>query len=278
MQVTQDNFDIFTGSHVTLSVSDNTDTPTAFFDPSFSEVQNLAVFPTVKLSNNIETLEVYDDETTAKLAGTRKLENTSIVLNRVIDDPHQEMLIEAVKNKTLIRFRLFYVINSGYSLANTGYYQIFDGYVTGYKTRSGENKTTTIEFTVEPDGAILDQGIATEGKILRVGDFGIGAGTGAFVGAIDSEKLTGNRFVTYSGAVGSNPFSADTTILHCQPNDGSGWQLTSSTTGDPRLRVRTVQEGDRASGWAKVYTAVDKPTPSEIDAVSIHDRIDFGEF
>ncbi|HAK5372895.1 TPA: hypothetical protein H1V70_000119 [Salmonella enterica] len=276
MEITKE-FDIFAGSHVTVSLSDQTDNPISFFDPAFSEVQNLAQFPKLSLSNTVETLETYDSEYTSKLSGNKKLENTTLVLNRVLDDPHQAMLDEAIKNKTLLRFRLFYVIDSGFSLANTGYYQIFQGYITANRTRGGTDKIATIEYRIEPDGAILDEGIATEGAILRVGDYGIGAGTDVFQGVIDSELLTGNRFVTYKGSNGSNPFSQDTSLLHLQPNEESGWQLTCTPTGEPRLRVRTIQP-DGASAWTKIYTAFEKPTPAEIQAVSIHDRIDFGEF
>lgn len=276
MEITKE-FDIFSGSHVTVAISDMVDSPASFFDPSFTEVQNLAQFPKLALSNQIETIETYDSEYSEKLAGNKKLENTTLVLNRVIDDPHQTMLDKAIANKTLLRFRIFYVIDSGYSLANTGYYQIFEGYVTANKTRGGHDKIATIEYKIEPDGAILDEGIATEGQILRVGDFGIGAGTDVFTGPVDGEMLSGNRFVTYKGSNGSNPFSSDTSLLHLQPNEESGWQLTCTATGEPRLRVRTVQDNG-ASSWTKVYTTNEKPTPHEIGAVAQTDRIDFGEF
>lgn len=131
------------------------------------------------------------------MAGYRKLESTTLVVNRVLDDEHQDMLMKAVEDKTPLRFRMFYVVNSGYSAANTGYYVIFDAYVTSHKTRGSDNKVTTIEFKLDPDGGILDRGIATEGRILRQGDFGLGAGVHPFTGPIDSEALAGNRFVTY---------------------------------------------------------------------------------
>ncbi|MGT6746304.1 hypothetical protein ACRW6C_24735, partial [Escherichia coli] len=59
--------------------------------------------------------------------------------------------------------------------------------------------------------------------------------------------------------------------------EDGGWQLTCTASGAPRLRVRTVQK-DGNSGWVKVYSTEEKPTPAEIEAVSIHDRIDFGEY
>ncbi|EOJ6665447.1 hypothetical protein ACM3QP_005582, partial [Escherichia coli] len=117
----------------------------------------------------------------------------------------------------------------------------------------------------------------TEGKILRQGDYGVGSGVSPFTGPIDSEALAGNRFVTYQGSSASNPFSADTSLIHVQPNEDGGWQLTCTASGAPRLRVRTVQK-DGNSGWVKLYSTEEKPTPAEIEAVSIHDRIDFGEY
>ncbi|HDI6246956.1 TPA: hypothetical protein POA37_004329 [Escherichia coli] len=258
-------------------MSDMLDNQPDFFDPSFSPIDNVASFPTITESTEIETLEEYDHDATGKLAGYRKLEPTTLVLNRVIDDEHQAMLMKAVEDKTPLRFRMFYVVNSGYSAANTGYFCIFDAYVSSHKTRGSDSKAVTMEFKIEPDGGILDRGIATEGRLLRQGDFGIGAGVDPFTGGVDSEALAGNRFVTYKGTAGSNPFSSDTTLISLQPNEDGGWQLTCNASGDPRLRVRTIQK-DGQSRWVKIFSEHEKPTPAEIEAVSIHDRIDFGEY
>ena len=277
MNITHDNLDIFTGSHVEISISNQLDNQVDFFDPSFSSIENVAAFPTLTESTEIETFEEYDHDATGKLAGYRKLEPTTITVNRVLDDEHQAMLMKAVEDKTPLRFRMFYVVNSGYSAANTGYYVIFDAFVSSHKTRGSDNKAVTVEFKLEPDGGILARGIATEGKILRQGDFGIGAGVHPFTGGIDDTALAGNRFVTYKGTASGNPFSSDTTLISLQPNEQGGWQLTCNTAGDPRLRVRTIQKGGQ-SRWVKVYSENEKPTPAEINAVAKTDRIDFGEY
>ncbi|EHC2749465.1 hypothetical protein JTX96_000979 [Escherichia coli] len=278
MNITQDNLDIFTGSHVEVSVSTNVDAEPSFFDPSFSTIENLASFPTISFSNEIETLEEYNSEYTAKLRGGRRIENTNLILYRVIDDEHQELLNQAVINKQLLRFRVFYVINSDLNTSGqTGYYVVYDAYVTSTKTKGGDTSAVSIEYRLEPEGGVLLDGIATQGRVLREGDFGIGAGVGVFPGVIDSESLTGNRFVTYKGTASSNPFGADTAMVSLQPNEESGWQLTSSTTGNPRVRVRTIQKNGR-SKWVKIYSDVERPTCEEINAVSKTDRIDFGEY
>lgn len=278
MNITYDNLDIFTGSHVELSISTNTDSDPSFFDPSFSTVENLASFPTVSFSNEVETLEEYNSDATAKLRGGRRIENTNLSLYRVINDEHQEILNQAVLSKKLIRFRLFYVINADHNTSGqTGYYIVYDAYVTSSKTKGNDTSAVTIEYRLEPEGGVLLDGIATLGRVLREGDFGIGAGVGVFPGVIDSESLTGNRFVTYKGTANTNPFGADTTMISLQPNEDGGWQLTCNTSGDPRLRVRTIQKNG-ATGWFKVYTSAEKPTAADVGAVSLTAHVDFGEY
>ncbi|MDM4918072.1 hypothetical protein QT332_08070 [Escherichia coli] len=72
MNITHDNLDIFTGSHVEVSISNQLDNRVDFFDPSFSSIENVAAFPTLTESTEIETLEEYDQDATGKLAGYRK--------------------------------------------------------------------------------------------------------------------------------------------------------------------------------------------------------------
>lgn len=278
MNITYDNMDIFTGSRVELSISTNTDAEPSFFDPSFSTVENLASFPTISFSNEIETLEEYDSDATAKLRGGRKIENTNLSLYRVINDEHQELLNQAVLNKQLLRFRVFYVIDTNQNTSGqTGYYVLYDAYVTSQKTKGSDSSAVTIEYRLEPEGSVLLDGMATEGRILREGDYGIGAGVGVFPGVVDSESLTGNRFVTYKGTASSNPFGADTTLISLQPNEDGGWQLTCNASGNPRLRVRTIQKGGQ-SKWVKIFSEHEKPTAQDVGAVSITARVDFGEY
>lgn len=182
MSITYDNMDIFTGSHVELSISTNIDAEPSFFDPSFSTVENLASFPTISFSNEIETLEEYNSDVTAKLRGGRKIENTNLSLYRVINDEHQELLNQAVLSKKLLRFRVFYVIDTDQNTSGqTGYYVLYDAYVTSAKTKGSDTSAVTVEYRLEPEGSVLLDGIATQGRVLREGDFGIGAGVGVFL-------------------------------------------------------------------------------------------------
>ncbi|MGC6744420.1 hypothetical protein ACP0HM_05095 [Escherichia coli] len=47
-------------------------------------IENIAAFPTITESTEIQTLEEYDQDATGKLAGYRKLESTTLVVNRVL--------------------------------------------------------------------------------------------------------------------------------------------------------------------------------------------------
>lgn len=271
------DFDIFTGSRVDICISKDVDSGKNFFDNGFSSpIPNLASFPSISRKNEISTLEEFGSDTDAKLSGIHKIETTELVVNEVLEDPHQQLLIEAFHNKTPLRFRNFYVINTDSEEAKTGYYIIYDAFVTGYKRVGGENAPVQLKFTIEPDGD-LKEGVIKEGRILRQGDFGIGAGVGEYVGSIDNEVLSGNRFVTFRGSESTNPFSVTATAIHCQPDENSGWQMVVESTGQyPVMRARTLNGG--SNPWVKVYTSEEKPTPAEINAIAKDDEIDFGEF
>ncbi|HEK0666379.1 TPA: hypothetical protein SMP26_001871 [Proteus mirabilis] len=271
------DFDIFTGSRVDVSISKDVDSGKNFFDNSFSSpIPNLASFPSISRKNEISTLEEFGSDTDAKLSGIHKIEKTELVVNEVLEDPHQQLLIEAFHNKTPLRFRNFYVISTDSAEQKTGYFIIYDAFVTSYKRKGGENAPVQLVFAIEPDGD-LKEGVVQEGRILRQGDFGVGAGVGEFVGSIDNEVLSGNRFVTFRGSESTNPFSVNATAIHGQPDENSGWQMVVESTGRyPVIRARTLNDG--SNPWVKVYTSEEKPTPSEINAVGKDEEIDFGEF
>lgn len=271
------DFDIFTGSRVDVSISKDVDSGKNFFDNSFSSpIPNLASFPSISRKNEISTLEEFGSDTDAKLSGIHKIEKTELVVNEVLEDPHQQLLIEAFHNKTPLRFRNFYVISTDSAEQKTGYFIIYDAFVTGYKRVGGENAPVQLKFTIEPDGD-LKEGVVQEGRILRLGDLGLGAGVGEYVGSIDNEVLSGNRFVTFRGSESTNPFSVTATAIHCQPDENSGWQMVVESTGQyPVMRARTLNGG--SNPWVKVYTSEEKPTPAEINAIAKDDEIDFGEF
>ena len=81
----------------------------------------------------------------------------------------------------------------------------------------GSSWTTALAFDAASGmatGAALTQSVgdATVGRLLRVGDFGIGADAGPLVADLDAHALSGS-FSAYGGAhaqapAGANPFSA----------------------------------------------------------------------
>lgn len=267
--------DIFIGSRVDVSFTLNTDSETAgFYDPGYVVIPELAAFPQVTVNTNMQELEVFDQDYSARLSGDKQIEATTIVVNEIPADPIQQTLIQAADDKTLVRFRNFYVIDTGESTTNSqqGMYQIFDAYVSGY-SRSGSNSSVAqIQYNLQPTGQILAQGVAETGELLRQGDYGVGAGVAGFPGPKDTVSLLGNSWRTYLSSVSDNPYTNDTTIIHSQPNESSAWQITGNTRNTPSLYVRNLQaDGENnvtKSKWIKVITEANLPKPEDINAVS----------
>lgn len=269
-----DKQDIFTGSRVDVSFTLNTDSDTAgFYDQGYVVVPELAAFPQVAINTNMQEIEVYDQDYSARLSGDKQIQETTLVVNEIPSDPIQGTLIQAAEDKTLVRFKNFYVIDTGESSTNSeqGVYQIYDAYVSGY-TRTGSNSSATqLSFTLQPTGAILAQGVAETGDVVRQGDYGVGAGVDGFPGPKDTLSLFGNSWRTALASSSDNPFGADTTIIHSQPNKNTAWQIAASTTGLPDLRIRNIQDNGSAvvkSPWIRVITDNNLPKPSDINAVA----------
>lgn len=264
--------DIFTGSRVDVSFTMNTQNETAsFFDPDYTDIKNLAAFPTLTSKTAISEIETYDDDMTSKLSGDISLEPTKLSMSYVINDPVQTTLIQAAKDKTPVRFKNFYIIDTGEnkSSSQTGYYQIYDAFVSGHEIVNA-GSIATLNLNIAPTNGILSEGVAQIGEVMRKGDYGVGAGVEGYEGVKDSSSLTGNRWVTMDAANSDNPFGSDTSMMAIQYSEKQGWQLIGTSTGKPLLRLRNIQDKGKVtkSKWVKVYTDEEKPTNDDLNLVS----------
>ncbi|WP_241174254.1 tail fiber protein [Serratia marcescens] len=266
------NYNIQTGSRVDVRFSLDTDSDTAsIFDPGYAIVNELAQFPELKRSNEVQTIENYDADYTSKQIGDQSLTSSQLVVNEIPNDESQLALKAAADERKLVRFQNIYYVDTGEDVGGQqqGFYQIFDAYVSGYK-RTGDG-VSQLSFNVEPTGKILAEGVSQVGQVLHQGDFGVGAGTAEFPGPKDTSSLIGNSWRTFTGSNSDNPFSQDTTLIHSQPNENKAWQITGTVDGTPDLRFRNIQKngnGITKSSWVRVFTDVNKPTPDDVDAVS----------
>lgn len=265
--------DIFAGSYVRVSLNRDTisETP-SYFDPGYIGTDNLAAFPSVSLSQNVQTLEEYRDDFSTKLAGDIEIKPTQLSVFEVPNDPFIEELDSALNERRKLRFRNLYVIDSenGQNSQN-GLYNIFDAYVSKKQTTGTSDSVVTSSYTLEPEGQLF-QGFAEVGEVLREGDFGIGAGTDRIPGVKDLGALTGNRWITVDASNSQNPFGADTSAMAIQHPNNVGWELIGTSTGAPKLRIRNKQQVNdqiKTSAWVKVYTENDKPTSTDVGALPI---------
>lgn len=265
--------DIFVGSYVRVAINKDTSTEIpSYFDPGYIETKNLAAFPTISISPEVQTVEEYRDDFVVKLSGDVNVQNTQLSILYVPDDPVIQELDEALKNKQPLRFRNLYVIDTenGENSQN-GLYHIFDAYVSKMTTSGGADSIVTNNYTLSPTGKVF-QGFAKVGEILREGDYGLGAGTEDIPGVKDLGLLTGNRWITVDASNSQNPFSSDTSAMAIQHPNKLGWEIIGQTVGAPAIRIRNKKQNAdgtvTSSNWVKVYSETDKPQASDNDFVS----------
>ena len=108
----------------------------------------------------------------------------------------------------------------------------------------------------------------TGGRVLKVGDFGLGAFSAVYVS--DANNVNYNGFFSMS-AEGIHGPVANTVneFIHIQYNQNTGRQIGwRAGRPDEPIRHRTKINGGWQSGWIKIYDSNNPPTADEVDAVS----------
>ena len=108
----------------------------------------------------------------------------------------------------------------------------------------------------------------TGGRVLKVGDFGLGAFSAVYVS--DANNVNYNGFFSMS-AEGIHGPVANTVneFIHIQYNQNTGRQIGwRAGRPDEPIRHRTKVNGGWQSGWIKIYDSNNPPTADEVDAVS----------
>ncbi|ELD3475743.1 phage tail protein [Enterobacter hormaechei] len=107
----------------------------------------------------------------------------------------------------------------------------------------------------------------TSGRVLKVGDFGLGAIAG--VNVSDANNINYNGFFNLSADGIHGPVANQVSeLIHCQYNQNTGRQIGwRAARHDEPLRHRTKMNGEW-QGWIKLYDSNNPPTADEVDAVS----------
>ena len=107
----------------------------------------------------------------------------------------------------------------------------------------------------------------TGGRVLKVGDFGVGAVAG--VGLTDANNINFNGFFRMSAEGIHGPVANQASeLIHCQYDQNTGRQIgwRAGRPGEP-LRHRTKMNGEWR-GWIKLFDSNNPPTADEVDSVS----------
>ncbi|WOI83756.1 hypothetical protein [Citrobacter braakii] len=260
--------DIFSGAVGTVAVSDDvTDTPTAT-DPKFVLINNVNSFPSLGRQTEVQEIDTYDSEFVSKMVGNQSLNDVelSVYIDPNGDHTHS-MLDDAILNKTDLRFRNTYEMSTG-DQAKVHYYELYEAVPVASYDSGGDDSAVTRTYTLSVTNA-LESGVMRVGDPLLTGDFGVGAGTDEFPGVLDTNKLSGNRFLQFKASNADNPFGAGAAAIAIQDSEQAGSQLVINCSGSPFIRVRNITGDGSKTDWYKVYTSADKPTPNEIGAVSL---------
>ncbi|MFX4313024.1 phage tail protein, partial [Enterobacter sp. 63] len=107
----------------------------------------------------------------------------------------------------------------------------------------------------------------TGGRVLKVGDFGVGAVAG--VGLTDANNINFNGFFRMSAEGVHGPVANQASeLIHCQYDQNTGRQIGwRAGRPDEPLRHRTKMNGEW-QGWIKLYDSNNPPSADEVDAVS----------
>ncbi|MEG6401549.1 phage tail protein [Enterobacter kobei] len=107
----------------------------------------------------------------------------------------------------------------------------------------------------------------TSGRVLKVGDFGLGAIAG--VNVSDANNINYNGFFNLSADGIHGPVANQVSeLIHCQYNQDTGRQIGwRAARPDEPLRHRTKMNG-KWQGWIKLYDSNNPPSADEVDAVS----------
>ncbi len=238
---------IMLGNRTLLSYS--TDLNNTYPTSIYTNIDNLAAFPEVKINTTTQTIETYDQEFTSIITGGLKISNISIVVNYVPTNTGHMFLSNAYAANRSFQLK-FSLYESQTSLRQN--YIILNGRITAQKDDADINKVYGRTWTFTPD-SIVRQGTIDDQIPLVLGNFGVGA-DGITVPHYESDG--GNSFIKVPATNTMNPGGVD--LLGVGLVDGGGMskaQMVVTESGTPRLYIKNTD----STVYDQVYSTANKP-------------------
>jgi len=203
---------------------------------AYKNIDQLGKFPQVKLNSSTTSIETYNEEYAAVLAGNLSIDSVSIVVHYIADNESHKYLDTAYANGKNFQIKVS-LYESQDSLDQ--HYIILGGYISGLQDSADQNEiyNRTYTFTAED---LIARGTATDPATLHVGDFGVGS-DGETTPHYEAVNPTGNSFIKLPAQREDNPISADMGGIAYVDNGGEQTaQLAMPEVGDLGLYIKNT--------------------------------------
>ncbi|CNH80951.1 putative phage tail protein [Yersinia pekkanenii] len=241
--------DIFTGSNTYLMYCDDL-TNTSPKNTNFTQLNNLATFPSFQQTSEVKRIETYDSEYSNVQLGSMNLEPITITLNYVLDNV---VLDQYYNNNT--EFQLMLCMENSNDVLN---YIILNGQITSTQIDGDKDSTVTKTYTFEPTD-IQARGSVANTELYR-SDYGVGSNGVEYP---HNTTSTGNGFFLLDKNASNNSLGVDLIGTQTINNGKTSQMLITDTGTNPIFRLRS-NNGD----LVKVYTTIEKPSLLELGAIS----------
>ncbi|HEN3480684.1 TPA: hypothetical protein U5D84_002370, partial [Yersinia enterocolitica] len=242
--------DIFTGSKTYLMYCDDL-TNTSPKNTNFTQLKNLATFPSFQQTAEVKKIETYNSEYSNIQLVSMNIEPITITLNYVLDD---QVLDQYYNNGN--EFQLMLCMEDSDDILN---YIILNGQITSTQIDGDKDSAVTKTYTFEPND-IQARGSMANTELYR-GDYGVGSDG---VDYSHNTTSSGNGFFLLDKNASNNSLGVDLIGTQTVNNGKTSQMLITDTGTNPILRIRSNN-----GSLVKVYSTLEKPTLGELGAVSI---------
>lgn len=137
--------DIFAGANLAVSIGTAGKTESA----TWTEVPEIATFATSGGTSTVIDVVTFNQIYNRKLLGSKAVPDISINVNWVPDNETHIKLIDVSDKQTRIQVKIEYFQDA---TRTTGYYVVYNAFVSADTTAGGKDEVVTKEFTLAIDG------------------------------------------------------------------------------------------------------------------------------
>lgn len=237
--------DIFSGNQVRIFY--NSDTGNNSISPELNtEISNIAAYPSFGFTNEVQSIETYDDQYINRMEGQQSINAIDIVVNYVLTDPTHQYLDK--KSDSNDEFQITIFVNEDEERGRVEN-AMFNGVITNRMIAGGKDEAVTMTYTFTPT-ELVNMAARALAPALRRGDYGVGANGTTDYPQYEPDKAAGNAFVKISAGSTDNPSTQN--LMGIELVDGTvatNSNIMMTTHGTLQLYAR-----NNSTGWVQLPT------------------------